>query len=171
VSSFARSALGRCEQKAHIIPAAVLVTSDRMRNDLAGLGQDPEVGVGPGVLVAVRSDGAPIETLRWPRHRVVCRPVCKACPLMSKAPISCSLALDLKGIDPPHETIASPAFFPASTQAGLAPRGPLRFQKSRPLRCSATLRPKRGFIAVALPFAVSPSQGIGPSRTTEEDRP
>ena len=42
--------LGRCEQKAHIVPAAVLVTSDRIRTDLAGPGQDPEVGVGSALL-------------------------------------------------------------------------------------------------------------------------
>ena len=52
----ARSELGRCQREAHILLAAALAATDPARPDLDVLGQDAEVGMGLGGLVAVRDN-------------------------------------------------------------------------------------------------------------------
>jgi hypothetical protein len=88
---------------------------------------------------------------------------------MPVAPISLLLGGTTYGNHPADETLAS-TFFPRQRLKRVGSSRPLRSKKGvrsgAPLRCAPS-----GFIVVALPMTVSPSQGIGPSRPTEEDRP
>jgi len=125
-----------------------------------------------GTLVVVRDDVDLAFSKRWLGFALACREVPHHArglsPLLSKAPISLLFGGTTYGNRPADETLAA-GFFPRRTESSPAPRGRFALKKAgcsgAPLRCAPS-----GFIGVALPITVSPSQGIG-SCDNKGDRP
>jgi hypothetical protein len=153
----ARTELGRCVQRVHIVRARCSHRDNPTGIDLNALGQDAEVGMGLGGLVAVWDDLDVGPEGDGPELAFVAAVVasCRAIAAQSLSfsllagPISLRVARRPMGSAPPAKTLAS-SFFPRRTKRSGSSR-PLRFKKAARSGAPRSLRPVPGSKAFRFP--------------------